>query len=816
MSGGTIENKAIPEIALHLQGSSYGKPIPFVRGRARVQPNLMWFGDFTAVPHTNSSGGGKGGPTMKSTTYTYTTAAQLALGGEIEGVGRVWAGKSIYTPTQLNLTIFTGADDQQPWGYLQTKHPEAALNYPGISYAASGAYDLGDSASLPQHTFEVQGLGRFSGTVPDATPLRIITDMLTDPAAGAGFPVERLGDMQAFDDYTVAMGLFMSPVLSDAAPAIDAMQHMAELTGSDWVDSNGQIRLIPLTTVAVAGNGRTYQPDLTPVYRLSDDDYLPQDDGEPVKCKRSLDTDAFNILPLSFSDRDNDYNTNSMSAKIQSNIDQWGERPADQLDAPWICTAATAENAAYLKLGRMLYGRNQYMFSIPASRFLLLECGDTVAINDDNLGLVDELVRVIQIDTSADGQMDITAEEIVIGYGAPMAFGTQSALGYRVNFNSAAAYANDPVIFNAPLSLTNNVPQVWIAAAGADTNWSGCDVWISLDGLTYSSIGVITSPARYGELINAVGEGANELDLDMSLSAGTLQGGDADKNVTLSWLDGELVSYARATLNNDKTYKLEGVLRARQRTLPAEHPESSRFVRLDDAVFKYTVPDWFLGSAVFVKFTSRNEVGGATQALEEVDAYLHTISTANTLPGGVLGLTLLDGFEGTRFRVGWSAQTGVGYHLSLAGKQGAVHQLDTSLNEWTYGVSDASADGGPQRSYLLSVVPVNGVGAGKTSSLVITKPAPPVPSGLVVHSGTLTWNPVSVSDLGGYCAWLGTTASFDPRKGDGQLIYNGQSNQAPLPALTPGLTYYACVACYDQWSAVVADLNVSGTLQFIA
>lgn len=817
--GGTISNSAVPEIALRLQDSGYGKPMTWVWGRTRVQPNLAWYADFTAIPHTTESSAGKGGPTMKNTTYTYTVAVMLALGmGPIAGVGRVWAGKSIHTPSSLGLTVFTGADEQQPWGYLQTKYPDAALCYPRIAYVATGAYDLGDSASLPQHTFEVQGPGRFSAAVPDATPLRIVTDMLTDAAAGALFPAGRIGDMKAFDDYTVAMGLFMSPALSEQMAAIDAMAHMAELTGSDWVDSDGRIRLVPLTTVPVAGNGRVYEPDLTPVYRLTDDDFLdPDESGEPVLCQRVFDSDAYNSLALTYCDRDNDYNTNSLTAKDPTNIDLFGERPAQKLDAAWLCTAAAAENAAYLKLGRMLYGRNRYEFSLPP-KYLLLECADYVALTDTNLGMVDELVRVVQIDIGADRRMDVIAEEVSVGYGAPVAFGSQAALGYRVDFAAPGSSVNEPVIFNAPVSLTDGAAQVWIAAAGRDSNWSGCDVWISLDGLAYSRIGSITAPARYGVLASAIGPDAPTFDVDMSISGGTLQGGDAGRNVTLSWLGGELISYARATLGSDQGYTLDGVLRARVRTLPCEHPEGTRFVRLDDAVFRYSVPDWFLGSVVYLKFTSRNAVGGATQGLEEVDAYLHTLNTAQTLPGGVLALQLLDGVGGDHFRVGWSAAPGIGYRIQLANARRDVRELTTTLNEWRYTTADAAADGGPARSYLVTVTPINDIGAGEASTLPVSIPAPPAPGGLSVNADVtmLHWNAAPSDAPGGYLAWLGTTPDFDPRDGGGQQVYDGTASAASLPALTTGAMYYARVAAYDQWSKTVADLNISAPLQFIA
>src|ERR1700761_2026584 len=49
---------------LQLQSSAYGKVVPIVYGTTRIAPNLIWFGDFIAIPQNSSGGGGgKGGVT---------------------------------------------------------------------------------------------------------------------------------------------------------------------------------------------------------------------------------------------------------------------------------------------------------------------------------------------------------------------------------------------------------------------------------------------------------------------------------------------------------------------------------------------------------------------------------------------------------------------------------------------------------------------------------------------------------------------------------------------------------------------------------
>lgn len=147
--------------AVQVQNSAQGLPIPIVYGTTRITGNNIWYGDFTAVPHTEtqSSGGGKGGGggvTSTNTTYTYTTGVAIGLcEGPITGVGQIWEQKNVTTAAALGLTEFTGSYAQAPWSYLTSSHPSEALGYRGIGYVATAAYQLGNSSSLPNLSFEV-------------------------------------------------------------------------------------------------------------------------------------------------------------------------------------------------------------------------------------------------------------------------------------------------------------------------------------------------------------------------------------------------------------------------------------------------------------------------------------------------------------------------------------------------------------------------------------------------------------------------------------------------------------------------------------
>lgn len=95
--------KQVTELkGLRSNSSVYGAVLPVLYGRNRLAGNLIWFGDFKAIPHTQQfagkgglfSGGGKGGSVQN---YTYQGAVAVAL---CEGIGNAIVqdkGQGIFT-----------------------------------------------------------------------------------------------------------------------------------------------------------------------------------------------------------------------------------------------------------------------------------------------------------------------------------------------------------------------------------------------------------------------------------------------------------------------------------------------------------------------------------------------------------------------------------------------------------------------------------------------------------------------------------------------------------------------------------------------
>jgi hypothetical protein len=156
---------APPVIAgLQISTSTYGLPIPIVWGQAQISGNLLWYGNFQAIP-VSASGGGKGGGGATPSSYNYQAAGLVGLceGGAsgIVGIGQILNSKNLTTLQALGLSLYKGLYPQTPWGYLSSNFPTQAIGYPGVAYVASGSFQLSSSAQMPNILYEVQGLYRY-------------------------------------------------------------------------------------------------------------------------------------------------------------------------------------------------------------------------------------------------------------------------------------------------------------------------------------------------------------------------------------------------------------------------------------------------------------------------------------------------------------------------------------------------------------------------------------------------------------------------------------------------------------------------------
>ena len=807
--GGTVSTSDKRINSMRIQQSAYGLCQPLVYGKNRVAANMFWYGDFTATAHTTTKkqGGKGGGVKTKNTTYTYSASFMLGLcENKIKDIGIIWRDKEQIVPKteggiqlkpidQLGFELFDG-DHNPVWGYLPSKHPDQALHYPFLGYVACANYDLGGSASLSNHNFEVISDITFSETIHDANPADVIEDFITNPRYGAA-PSLNMADLSEFRTYCAATNLLISPALTEQREAFEIINEIVEAVNCAVVPSPDGLKIRSYGDSVVSGNGVTFIPNLEPVYHLTDDDFLGED--QPVRVRRSRDTDAYNHCQIEYVNRFNQYNTETVEAKDQANIEMFGLRTQDPVKHDFFCEPKIARHAVQLLLQRKLYVRNEYEFEL-GWKYCRLEPMDIVTITDESLGLNQFPVRITRVEEDEDGMLSITAEELAVGSRSAVEYDLQSSNGYQGG-NEEPGNVNAPNIFEPPLDLTGGKNQIWVAVSGG-INWGGCNVWVSLDNTTYEMVGTIYGSARYGTLVSAIEADDTEMQIQLNTSSqmfsGTVE--DAEVDATLCRIGDEYINYVEATLDGSGLYTLSDVVRGRFDDA-GPHNSGEAFVRIDRAIFSHDYNENMVGKQIYLKFTSFNGLQQKEQTLDEVTAYSHTITGSR--PSGVKGLSLQSAFEGTSFKVQWQSAAGAtGYIVQIWSNGVLLRTVDTTNTDYSYSMDEAKIDG-VQRAYTVRVASKNGSIVSTFAELNISNPVPPqllnVYTSATGDSITVTWIPSEVPDLKDYQVWISKNANFNPDTL--AASWTGTENACTVGNLESTTTYYVRVAARDVWKS---------------
>ena len=700
--------------------AEYGAVVPEIIGTVRTAGNVIYYDDFTAHEHRETHKAGKGGRSKQvSITYTYTVAVILGLcEGPISGIGKVWIGKNVhnYPADDIQLTLFDGEENQQPWAYTQGKHPDKALPYSGLAYMA-GVIDLGDSGSMPSYNFEVKGRLLETGDGIDVNPADYIRYVL-----------DKIGkkDMQiiGLDNYRKyckeADLLISSPPDEDAKAA----REVAKLTNAYVFWSNDKLKIVPLADRPVG----SWAPDKTGITDLTADDFLPQSGGALVTYKRKDSSAIYNQFPVEFINRANGYEKESVSYEFTEDIKNYGVRAASVTNAHYIYTKERAVKIAEQLARNNKYERTQYTFKLDWS-LCRLEVGDLVRLTDENSGIFEQVAVINGITEGTDGCLTVTAISRAPGDYPAAKYNVHANDRPYIDYNKTAP-DTVPVIFQPPADLTADGLELWIAAKGKADGWGGCTVYVSDDNTNYRTVGQIAGSARCGKLTQPLSPMPNHpsgnqvfVTCNDQLLSGTAQ--DAERKNTLCWVDGECMSYINANLQSNGAWLLSGVYRGQCNTEVRLHAKDTDFVRLDNSVFKVPFTKEDIGKKIYLKFCSYNIFGAGNQDLSEVKAYEYTLAPYYIPP--VTNITaynryrqLADGVSRYDIVVNWTPpelqsylqgdvwyKTSNGQAKDLVIKEGTKGSELGFNGEWTFGGSGKDQVVIPQAivgdTYLIAV-----------------------------------------------------------------------------------------------------------------
>lgn len=780
-------------------------------------------------------------------------AGYTVLGGGVYSFNAAWAGYNIFitytynavnqiadAAAQAGLATTSGDYDQIPPGWMTTKHPTEALSYRGTCYVSSSAYSLGGSPDLANHSFEVNTQWGYSSTIRDANPKDVIMDLLTNPKYGMGFPAAKIGDMSTYSTFCVANGLFVSPAYTDPAPTKDLLTALMTITNSGIVFSEGLLKVLPYGDVAVTGNGVTYTPNTTPIYDLTDDQFLHEPGEDPIRVTRKPQADAYNHVRGKFYNRASDYNEEIAEAKDQPSIEMYGLRSMPVLEMKEVCDSASARNIVQLVLQRQLHIRNSYEFRLGWG-FALLEPMDLVTLTDSALGMDRTPVRITSIEETDDGDLLVVAEEFPANVLNAALYNIQPAGGYATNYNVSPGTVLTPVVFEAPVSLADNKDglEVWIAAGGTNSNYGGCQIWISTDDATYMQVGNMFGSSRYGQTTSSLGSQpfpgvyADTVGIELVAGGQILSGTTDDMELlnTLCYIDGEYLSYETSTLLAPNEYSLTPLNRGVFYSEQDAHASGSPFVRCDTAIARIPLNTLdYVGKTLYVKLLAFNIYGGAIQQLADVAASTYSVTGrfVNMPPGAITGLGLEGSFDIGTAKIKWNAvPSAVSYDVQVwAGSPTPTMRRTLRVGDtlhYEYTALDATADGGPWRSVDFKVAPVSATDVlGAYTTLNVSNPqiaalsSPGVTVGPMQFSFKCT-RPTE-PDYAGVQVWMSTTNGFTPDASS--LAYDGASPAVTLTtlpngsALVNGTTYYFRAAGYDTLGK--DSLNMSSQMSAVA
>lgn len=615
--GRNTTNRADMIADFQINTASYGEVVPEILGTTRVSGNIIDYEDFTAHEHKSTTRTGKGGGSKHTEiTYTYTVAAAIGLcEGPIKGIGKVWRDKEVYQyPNEkIELTLFKGDYGQTPWPYMLSKHPDKALPYSGLAYMA-GVVDLGDRGSLPQYNFEIQGKLLETGDGVDVNPADYIVHVLQ--SVGADVVIDGIDNFRAY--CKAADILISTPPNQKSAKAQQVINDIAEITNSLVFWSTDRLKIVPLADKPIG--------DWTPAnqiqYDLTADDFIAGSDGQLILYKRKDSSEAYNEATVEFINRANSYEKETVSFEVVADVQRNGLKPASKKTAHYLYTKARAQYYAEQLAMKRLYAKTQYTFRLDWA-FCALEVGDLVTLTDKSCQLDHQIVVITSVNEAADGQLELTAEGKPAGTYAPAKYNVHENERPFVDYNQEAPSVNDVAIFQTVGDVGGN--QIFVGV-NAPNGWGGCSVWLSDNDQTYQRIGNISQQARMGRTKYGFAQNGNFC--NVTINQGVLKSGthiDAERGNTLCWVNGEALSYENVEVHPNNWYTLQGLVRGQYGTSAINHNADERFVRVDEALFRYPYRKEDIGKTIYLKFTSMNLFGSNEQGLDEVQSYQYTI-----------------------------------------------------------------------------------------------------------------------------------------------------------------------------------------------
>ena len=706
VQGPRLEDKRV-------QVSTYGSTLPVIYGpENRIAGLVIWSTGLLETAKKTKQGG-KGGPSVTTTSYTYRVSFALALADrKCQGVKKIWANqKLIYDrdgtgSPPVTDTLFA-AMRFYPGDGLQM--PDPTLE----SYLGAG------NAPAYRHTsylvIEDLQLADFGNRLPNLEVLLEADTAITLPSVLADLCVRCGVDINEVATTGLRSETVRGYAITGASRGTDAIQPLALAYSFDAAEQGGNLRFVS-RGLGVRG--------VIPLADMGAYQGFDAEVPEPIR---------FDLMPtfglpkeavVTFSDPSRDYQRSSQPARRQ-----FGDAESNlSYDLPVVVTNDEGRRIA----DRMLYeawtGRRAAAWTVN-DRWRSARPGDSYFV-EGPAGLT--RVRLTRALRGANGliQMESREDDPVIyqsdALGVPGAIPEQVIGGIPVV---------DIVFLDIPLLLDADQPTgegFYFGLEATGPGWRGANLLraVEADG-SYSEVTSQGTELTVGEValgnlialpggfdtatdwdetsvIRVRGRYGKNIALDAASDAEVLAGANAAYVGPASGLGGEIIQFANAVLNTDGTYTLTRLRRA-QRGTDAEarlaHGLGQMFVLLEPgALLRVNFGFGDLGRQRWFKAVPL--LGTPDDA--PVETFTNTgiglrpyapvmLTAARTLPSNDIAL-------------GWTRRSRVGgdlvppplaedtelYTVEILHALGAVvlRSVEVTSPEWTYTEADQVADFG--------------------------------------------------------------------------------------------------------------------------
>ena len=221
---------------LSIQTNTNGAPKVRGWGTFRTAGNIIWTSGYIETKNVETQGG-KGGPEVQTTSYSYSINVAIAIhDGEINAVRRVWANKKLVADfsdsntgfagnIEKYMTIYKGDEFQEPDSLMQQYTGEYTPAYRGTAYVVFNNLPLEEFGNqLPQFEFEIV-VGNLS-----SSQINYITVPTYTTASNIGYLYENTVNKHLYTFASINNGI--QKINQDSMTVVESAENLFSFSGS--------------------------------------------------------------------------------------------------------------------------------------------------------------------------------------------------------------------------------------------------------------------------------------------------------------------------------------------------------------------------------------------------------------------------------------------------------------------------------------------------------------------------------------------------------------------------------------------------------